>query len=50
MLISPVVLIECDFNVDTKRNNLNLESGLCQKELPQDIQQIISIYGIADLV
>jgi len=50
MLISPVVFIACDSNVDTKRNNLNLESGISQKELRQDIQQIISIYGIADLV
>ena len=33
MLISPVVLIACDSNVDTKRNNLNLESGISQKEL-----------------
>lgn len=50
MLISPVVLIACDFNVGTKRNNLNLESGIIEKEQRQDIQQIISIYGIADLV
>jgi hypothetical protein len=50
MLISPVVMIACDFNVDTKRNNLNLESGISQKELRQDIQQVISIYRIADLV
>lgn len=50
MLISPLVLIACDFNVDTKRNNLNLESGISQKEQRQDLQQIISIYDIADLV
>ena len=50
MLISPVVLIACDSNVDTKRNNLNLESGISQREQRQDLQEIISISGIADLV
>jgi len=50
MLISPVVLIACDFNVDTKRNKLNLVSGISQKEQRQDLQKIILIYGIADLV
>ena len=50
MLISPVVLIACDFNVDAKRNNLNLESSLSQREQRQDLQQIISITGTADLV
>lgn len=50
MLIFPDVLIACDFNVDTKRNNLNLDSGISQKEQRHDLQQIILIYDIADLV
>lgn len=50
MLISPVVLIACDFNVDAKRNNLNLESGISQREQRQDLQEIISLSGIAHLV
>ncbi|HEU4467970.1 MAG TPA: hypothetical protein VFR61_02895 [Nitrososphaeraceae archaeon] len=50
MLISPVVLIACDYNVDAKRNNLNLESSISQREQRQDLQQIISITGTADLV
>lgn len=50
MLISTVVLLPCDFNVDAKRNNLNLKSAISQKEQRQDSQQKFSISGIADLV